>query len=233
MKTNWISLFDEQIAQISANQQGVDKQFLANTQISAKQTCEKPKLLLHACCAPCSSYVLELLSDLFEITILYYNPNIHPETEYRRRLNELKAFLKKFSKAQNIVLVEDTYNADDYFEAVGTEKEPELKEEPERGERCRRCYEFRMRRAALYAKEHLFDFFTTTLSISPYKDADKINILGQSLADEIKTSYLYADFKKRNGFKRSLELSAMYGLYRQDYCGCVFSIRNNDTVFSV
>ncbi len=190
----------------------------------------KPKLLLHACCAPCSSYVLEYLSSYFDITIYYYNPNIHPEQEYTRRLEELKTFIRKF--AVSPTLVETTYDVADYFDAVKTESEPELQTEPERGERCRRCYAFRMAKAYDYACSQKFDYFTTTLSISPHKDTEKINSIGAELEEKARTSgndvctYLYADFKKKNGYLRSLELSKEYGLYRQDYCGCVFSKQN-------
>ena len=196
----------------------------------------KPKLLLHACCGPCSSYVIEYLSKYFDITIYYYNPNIHPSEEYYRRLNELKKFLAKFPDAINnsVKLVEDSYNPEEYFQATRTKEEPELQTEPERGERCRRCYEFRMRRAFKYAVKNSFDWFTTTLSISPYKDAEKINTIGKSLQDEEfekeknleTTKFLPSDFKKHGGFLRSTQLSAEYGLWRQDYCGCIYSKQN-------
>lgn len=190
----------------------------------------KPRLLLHACCAPCSSSVLELLRTYFDITIYYYNPNIHPEEEYTRRLEELKTFIGKLDAS--VALVETAYDVSEYFEAVKTEKEPELQTEPERGERCRRCYEFRMKKGYDYACRNGFDYFTTTLSISPHKDAEKINTIGIELERQAKTempdacTYLFADFKKKNGYLRSLELSKEYGLYRQDYCGCVFSKQN-------
>lgn len=190
----------------------------------------KPRLLLHACCAPCSSSVLELLSAYFDITIYYYNPNIHPEQEYIRRLEELKTFVGKIDVS--VALIEDGYDVSDYFEAVKTEREPELQTEPERGERCRRCYEFRMKKGYEYACRNGFDYFTTTLSISPHKDAEKINTIGMTLEKEAKAlmpescTYLFADFKKKNGYLRSLELSKEYGLYRQDYCGCIFSKQN-------
>lgn len=199
----------------------------------------KPKLLLHACCGPCSSYVIEYLSKYFDITIYYYNPNIHPSEEYYRRLNELKKFLAKFPDAINnsVKLVEDSYNPEEYFKATRAKEEPELQAEPERGERCRRCYEFRMRRAYEYAVKNSFDWFTTTLSISPYKDAEKINTIGKSLQDEVfekdthaktpgATKFLPSDFKKHGGFLRSTQLSAEYGLWRQDYCGCIYSKQN-------
>ncbi len=200
---------------------------------------KKPRLLLHACCGPCSSYVIEYLSGYFEITIYYYNPNIHPSEEYYRRLSELKNFLARFPDAlkNSVKLVEEVYNPEEYFSAVKTLEQPELQFEAERGERCRRCYEFRMKKAFEYANNHFFDWFTTTLSISPHKDAEKINIIGENLQKELEepektlesqafTKYLPADFKKRGGFLRSTQLSKEYGLWRQDYCGCVYSRKN-------
>lgn len=197
---------------------------------------KKPSLLLHACCGPCSSYVIEYLSNYFDITIYYYNPNIHPENEYYRRLNELKKFLTEFPDAvKNCVkLQEDTYNPEEYFSATDVLVEKELQSEPEKGERCRRCYKFRMERAWNYACENGFDWFTTTLSISPHKDSEKINTIGKSLEEKdsaektVKTKYLFSDFKKKGGFLRSTQLSSEYGLWRQDYCGCVFSQRNSN-----
>lgn len=204
----------------------------------------KKKLLLHACCAPCSSAVLERLAKIFDITIFYYNPNIHPKTEYERRLEELKKFLDIFPNAiQNSVkLVIDEYNIEDYFEATKVREEKELQTEAEKGERCRRCYEFRMKKAFDYAIKNGFDFFTTTLSISPHKDSEKINAIGKSLEKSFvepvapktntenennnnHTKFLPSDFKKKGGFLRSTQISEEYGLWRQDYCGCVYSIR--------
>lgn len=198
-------------------------------QISSSTT--KPKLLLHACCAPCSSYVLEYLLNYFDITIYYYNPNIHPKSEYIRRLSELKSFLPNFIQQKNnspLELIETPYIAEEFFLAVNTQIETELQTEKEKGERCRRCYFFRMKKAYEYAFEHNFDWFTTTLSISPFKDATKINEIGKEL-EKIHAQgpkFLTSDFKKKGGFKRSLELSSEFGLYRQDYCGCVFSKEN-------
>lgn len=198
-------------------------------QISSSTT--KPKLLLHACCAPCSSYVLEYLLNYFDITIYYYNPNIHPISEYIRRLSELKSFLPNFIQQKNnspLELIETPYIAEEFFLAVNTQVETELQTEKEKGERCRRCYFFRMKKAYEYAFEHNFDWFTTTLSISPFKDATKINEIGKEL-EKIHAQgpkFLTSDFKKKGGFKRSLELSSEFGLYRQDYCGCVFSKEN-------
>lgn len=192
------------------------------------QSDSKPSLLLHACCGPCSSYVLEYLMNYFDITIYYYNPNIHPEAEYIRRLNELKTFLPKFDKDKLTCLYEENYDPEEFFKAVNTEIDTELKTEGEKGERCRRCYKFRMEKAYDYAVKKNFDWFTTTLSISPFKDAEKINIIGKELEsrNSTGTKFLTSDFKKKGGFKRSLELSEEYGLYRQDYCGCIFSKQN-------
>ena len=220
---------------------------------------KKPSLLLHACCGPCSSYVLEYLASFFDITILYYNPNIYPEEEYFRRLNELKNLLPRFPAAleNKVKLVEDSYNPEDFYQAIGIKENPELAKEEEKGQRCLRCYEFRLKRAYEYAAKYNFDYFCTTLSISPFKDAEKINFIGQNLEKiaektcegakmaserglslgegaqtKEKTSagprWLPSDFKKKGGFKRSLELSAEYGLYRQQYCGCVYSKINTE-----
>ena len=200
---------------------------------------KKPTLLLHACCGPCSSYVIEYLAKIFDITIYYYNPNIHPKEEYFRRLEELKKFLERFPEAiQNSVkLVVDEYNPEDYFTATNVRSELELQTEPEKGERCRRCYQFRMKRAWEYACKEGFDWFTTTLSISPHKDSEKINVIGKELEEAIKTNdslkitphtkFLPSDFKKKGGFLRSTQLSEEYGLWRQDYCGCVYSMRKD------
>lgn len=192
----------------------------------------KPSLLLHACCGPCSSYVIEYLASIFDITIYYYNPNIHPEKEYKRRLEELKKFLTVFPPAlQNKVkLIVDDYDPQDYFNATNVLHETELQTEPEKGERCRRCYKFRMQRSWNYACQNNFQWFTTTLSISPHKDSQKINTIGLELEqadnNEHITKYLFSDFKKKSGFLRSTQLSQEFGLWRQDYCGCVYSRQN-------
>ena len=205
-------------------------EILTNFDENSSKNAKKPSLLLHACCAPCSSYVLEYLAKYFEITILYYNPNIYPEKEYRRRLGELEDFLPRFSPALEgkVKLVKDTYEPSDFYAAIGTDREPELAREPEKGERCRRCYQLRLRRAYDYASAHNFDYFCTTLSISPFKDAEKINEIGEKLAFGGTPRWLPSDFKKKSGFLRSLQLSEEYGLYRQQYCGCVFSKENTD-----
>jgi predicted adenine nucleotide alpha hydrolase (AANH) superfamily ATPase len=187
----------------------------------------KPSLLLHACCGPCSSYVLEYLFKYFDITVFYYNPNIYPQEEYQRRLAELRKLYETFPPALEgkVKVVEEAYDPEDFYKAVGTREEPELADEPEKGERCRRCYEFRLRRAFEYAYAGGYDYFCTTLSISPFKDAEKLNVIGQQLEVENPSGphWLPSDFKKKGGFKRSLEISEEYGMYRQDYCGCIYS----------
>lgn len=187
----------------------------------------KPTLLLHACCAPCSSYVLEYLSPYFEITLYFYNPNIFPETEYARRLSELENFLAAFPVARenNISLCKTNYDKNEFDAAIDISKNPEFAIEKEKGARCEKCYRLRLENAYAYARSHNFDWFTTTLSISPFKDAQKINAIGFSLARKDGPQFLASDFKKRGGFKRSLALSDEYNLYRQEYCGCEFSMR--------
>ena len=183
-----------------------------------KKEGKTPSLLLHACCAPCSSYTLEYLSKYFKITIYYYNPNIHPNIEYNRRLNELKKFLNEFKTENKVNMIEEKYDSNDYFESVKG-----LENLGEKSKRCYECYKLRMEKACKYAKENNFEYFTTTLSISPYKVSDWVNEIGENLMNEYNINYLYADFKKKNGYKKSLELSKKYNLYRQDYCGCIYS----------
>ena len=184
---------------------------------------EVPKLLLHSSCAPCSSYVLEYLSNYFYITVLYYNPNIYPEDEYYHRAVEQKRFIKEFPTKYPVTFVEGNFEPERFYETVkGYENIREG------GERCFRCYELRLREAAEYAKKLNCDYFTTTLSISPMKNAAKLNEIGGMLAEEYGIPYLYSDFKKRDGYKRSTIISAEYGMYRQDYCGCVFSKRERE-----
>lgn len=180
-------------------------------------------LLLHGCCAPCSSYVLEYLTEYFDISLLYYNPNIFPETEYLKRVEEVKRLLSEMPLKSSVKLIEGQYEPEEFF-AVSKG----LEAAPEGGERCFKCYRLRLEEAARKAKEGGFDFFTTTLSISPHKNADKLNEIGEELEKQYGVKYLYADFKKKNGYKRSIELSRIYGLYRQDYCGCGFSRRQRE-----
>lgn len=185
--------------------------------VEAGQT---PRLLLHSCCAPCSSYVLEYLSEYFSVTVFYYNPNIFPAEEYEKRVKEQEALILRLPAKHRISFLEGPYEQERFYEmAKGLELEPEG------GERCFRCYHLRLLEAAQMARAGAFDYFTTTLSISPLKDAEKLNEIGEKLAREYGVAYLNSDFKKRNGYKRSIELSREYGLYRQDYCGCVYSIR--------
>lgn len=190
---------------------------------------KKPSLLLHACCGPCSSYCLETLVPYFDITIYYYNPNINPKEEYDRRITELKKFLTRFPDAiaGDVKLVEAEYIPEEFYEATKVRNETELAREPERGERCRRCYQLRMSKAYEYACRMGFDWFTTTLSISPHKDAEKINTIGFELEAAAKggTRFLPSDFKKKNGFLRSTQLTEEYGMWRQNYCGCPYSVR--------
>ncbi len=177
-----------------------------------------PTLLLHSCCAPCSSYVLEYLSRYFAITVLYYNPNISPADEFNRRAEEQKRLLSEMPLHNPARLIVGNYEPAAYATlAKGREHEPEG------GERCFACYRLRLEETARLAKEGCFDYFTTTLSISPLKNAQKLNQIGGELARQYGVAYLYSDFKKREGYKRSCQLSAEYGLYRQGYCGCVYS----------
>lgn len=177
-----------------------------------------PRLLLHACCAPCSSYVLEYLSDYFQVTVFYYNPNISPEGEYEKRVNEEKMLIQKLPVKYPVKFKVGVYEPDRFY---GMAKG--LEEVPEGGSRCFKCYELRLRESAKEAAEGDYDYFTTTLSISPLKNAEKLNEIGCALGEEMGVSYLPSDFKKKNGYKRSIELSNQYGLYRQNYCGCIFS----------
>lgn len=179
-----------------------------------------PTLFLHSCCAPCSSYCLEYLAEYFHITVFYYNPNISPKIEYEKRVEEQKRLILDLNKkvTYTIKMIEGNYEPERFYEmAKGMEKLPEG------GERCFACYELRLREAGTYAKERNFDYFTTTLSISPLKNAQKLNEIGKRLGEELSILYLPSDFKKKNGYKRSIELSKEYELYRQNYCGCIYS----------
>jgi predicted adenine nucleotide alpha hydrolase (AANH) superfamily ATPase len=181
----------------------------------------KKKLLLHSCCAPCSSYVIEYLKDNFDITIYFYNPNISPEEEYLKRKEEIIKFIKNF----DIPYLDCDYESEK-FEKVAKG----LEEEKEKGKRCHKCYHLRMEKVAVTAKKNKFDIFGTTLSVSPYKDADKLNEIGHILSEKYAIAYLEANFKKNNGYKRSIELSKIYGLYRQNYCGCIYSKKNVEAI---
>ena len=183
----------------------------------------KPKLLLHSCCAPCSSYVLEYLSRYFHIILFYYNPNISPKQEFEKRTNELKRLVCEMPLDDKPEIIVGEYHPEEFYAiAKGFE------DIPEGGERCFRCYRLRLEKAAQLAKKLGADYFTTTLSISPYKNAQKLGEIAAELGEIYGVKALPSDFKKREGYKRSIELSAQYGLYRQDYCGCVFSKAERD-----
>lgn len=212
--------------------------------LNLKKTGSRPTLCLHACCGPCSSYVLEYLAKYFDVTVLYYNPNIYPETEYKRRLEELKNLYMHFPPVleNKVKFVEQPYNPEEFYTYINVRKEPEIAKEPEKGRRCSRCYELRLKCTYNYAKNNGFDYFCTTLSISPFKDAEEMNRIGMELAgttewksmkgnaielvkpEKGNPAWLISDFKKNGGFRRSLELTEEYGLFRQEYCGCVYSM---------
>ena len=182
---------------------------------------KRPSLLLHSCCGPCSSYVMEYLAQYFDITIFYYNPNISPAAEFQFRAEEQQRLIHEMGLGVKFQL--GTYEPERFFAlAKGHEAEPEG------GERCFKCYRLRLEEAARAAKAGGFSYFTTTLSISPHKNAQVLNELGKEISDTFGVPYLYSDFKKKNVYKRSVELSALYGLYRQDYCGCVFSKKERE-----
>lgn len=178
----------------------------------------RPRLLLHACCAPCSSYTLEYLTAYFEITLLFYNPNISPESEYTYRADELARLVDGAPFARNVQLIVEEYAGESFSEMVRG-----LEAEPEGGARCKKCYRLRLEETARFAAEQNFDYFCTTLSISPYKNAEALNEIGGELAKQYGVRYLFSDFKKKGGYQRSIELSKEYRLYRQNYCGCIYS----------
>lgn len=182
-----------------------------------------PSLLLHSCCAPCSSYVMEYLSGYFRITVLYYNPNIFPEEEYWKRVEEQKRLIGEMDLKNPVSFLEGKYEKDKFYKMAEG-----LESIPEGGVRCFACYRMRLEETALRAKEGGFDYFTTTLSISPMKNAQKLNEIGEMLGEKYGIAYLNSDFKKKDGYKRSVELSEKYHLYRQDYCGCEFSLRERE-----
>ena len=201
MKTNYQLVLDSELAQISASGR-------------------IPSLLLHSCCGPCSSYVLEYLARYFKITVLYYNPNIQPEAEFDRRAETQRQLLRSAEYDNPVDLIVPRYDDSPFLSAVSG-----LENAPEGGARCLRCFELRLEETARTAREGGFDYFTTTLSVSPHKNAEALNTIGISMAERYGVHYLCSDFKKRDGYKRSIELSSLYGLYRQDYCGCRFSLR--------
>ena len=247
----WYNNFMEKVH----NKQNYQKMLLDKIE-SIKKTSHKPSLLLHVCCAPCSSACLEILEKNFDITLLFYNPNIHPKEEYYKRLDELNEFVEKknilaknqknieknqknsnfdikneeknkildiFDIPNQIKILDINYDPNEFFSAIkGLEKEKEG------GERCKACFNLRLGTTAKIAKEKKFDFFTTTLTLSPYKNSQLLNEIGEIMQNKYATPYLFSDFKKNDGYKKSIELSKEYNLYRQDYCGCVFSKKERE-----
>lgn len=185
---------------------------------------ERPSLLLHSCCAPCSSYVLEYLSQYFRITLFYYNPNITEESEYQKRIQEVKRLTEEMDLSE-IQVIEGAYEPEKFFAMAA--KWPD---EKEGGKRCYDCYKMRLDETAALAQKGGYDYFTTTLSISPHKNARWLNELAKEAGEEFQVTPLPSDFKKKNGYKRSIELSGQYDLYRQDYCGCIFSKRERQNL---
>ena len=202
MKQNYDSLLDEII-------ESIEKKDV------------KPKLLLHSCCAPCSSYVIEYLTKYFDITIFYYNPNISPYDEYLKRKDEQIRLIKEINNVNKLDIAYCDYDNDAYEDKIKG-----LECEPERGNRCTVCFKMRLGKTAEEAIEKNYDYFGTTLTVSPYKDAKLINEIGLELGKKLNIKYLVSDFKKKDGYKKSIELSKKYNLYRQDYCGCKYSKRN-------
>lgn len=182
-----------------------------------------PTLLLHSCCAPCSSYVLEYLTNYFKITIFYYNPNIYPYDEYKKRLSEQIRLINSLPVKNKIDILYCDYDNNKFENIVKG-----LENEKEGGNRCHKCYELRLEKTAITAKENNFDYFSTTLTVSPYKNSNILNEIGDVLSKKYNIKYLYSDFKKKEGYKRSIELSKMYDLYRQNYCGCIYSKKKTD-----
>ncbi len=216
--------------QIKIEQMKISEQMKFNYQTMLDQTIktivaknEVPTLLLHSCCGPCSSYVLQYLSQYFRITVFYYNPNIYPQEEYDRRAAEQQTLISAMDTQYPVTFVEGSFDSQRYYEVIQG-----LEGELEGGERCFRCYQLRLEEAARICKRDQYNYFTTTLSVSPYKNAQKLNQIGETLANSYGVKYLFSDFKKKNGYKSSIELSKEFGLYRQDYCGCVFSQRQSE-----
>lgn len=181
-----------------------------------KASGKRPTLLLHLCCAPCSSYVIELLNSYFDLSLYFYDPNIHPREEYVRRRDEAQ----RYADTENIDFYEGPYDVERWHELT-----KDNKTDPEKGDRCSLCYDMRLEAAASFARELQCKYFTTVLSVSPHKDATRINETGHRLSKELGIKYLPADFKKKEGFKKTVELGKAYGFYRQDYCGCIYSKR--------
>lgn len=203
------------------------EKLLLKAEWAKMEGCEAPRLFLHSCCAPCSSYVLKYLRRYFEITVFYYNPNISEQEEYRKRMEEQKRLIEIYNKEESgreggypISVVEGDYEPEVFFAAA-----KDYRDCPEGGERCFLCYELRLKKTAECAAAGGFDYFCTTLSVSPLKNAAKLNEIGERLSDETGVRWLPSDFKKKDGYKQSVALSKAYGLYRQNYCGCVYSKR--------
>ncbi len=184
---------------------------------------QMPRLLLHSCCAPCSSYVLECLIRYFDITVFYYNPNIYPDEEYAHRVKEQQEFIRRFPSECEITFLAGSYEKDLFYDTIKG-----MEDLGEGSERCFKCYRLRLEKTAERAKAGGFDYFTTTLSISPMKNAAKLNEIGEEIALSAGVRYLTSDFKKKNGYRRSCEISKEYGMYRQDYCGCIYSFRERE-----
>lgn len=199
MKKNYNQMMEEQLAKI-------------------KEQSEVPKLLLHSCCAPCSSHVISVLTKLFDITILYYNPNIEPIEEYEKRKEEEIRFINEYPNINKLDYIDCDYDSDKFKNIAKG-----LEDVPEGGARCFKCYLLRMEYTAKKAKESHYDYFATTLTVSPLKNSQKLNEIGEELAITYNIPYLYSDFKKKEGYKHSIELAKEYNLYRQDYCGCIYS----------
>ncbi len=197
-------------------------QIILDREISALNG-RRPSLLLHSCCGPCSTYVLEYLSRFFDITVFYYNPNIYPADEFFKRVDEQKRLIAAMFPDGSVGFSEGAFDDSNFYETVKG-----LENVPEGGERCFKCYRLRLEETAQKAAEGGFEYFTTTLSISPHKNAQALNDIGRETAEKYGVKYLFSDFKKKNGYKRSCELSAQYGIYRQDYCGCIFSKRETE-----
>lgn len=188
--------------------------------IIENNTGTKPRLLLHSCCAPCSSYVLEYLSRYFDITVFYFNPNISPKDEYIKRVDEVKRLIKEMPACADVKFIEGRYEPSEFYDAAKG-----LEDASEGGERCLKCFELRLNEAAKTAAETGAEYVCTTLTISPLKSAENLNRIGEETAARYGVKWLPSDFKKKNGYKRSIELSNEYNLFRQNYCGCVFSKR--------
>lgn len=201
MNENYYLLFEKQIENIK------EKKYI-------------PSLLLHSCCAPCSSQVITSLTNYFDITILYYNPNIYPKEEYLKRKKEQIKLINEINNINKLEIIDCDYDNDIYEQEIKG-----LENEQEGGSRCYKCFNLRLNKTAQIAKENNYDFFSTTLTISPYKNSKLINIIGKDLEKKYNITWLYSDHKKRDGYKKSIELSKKYNLYRQNYCGCIYSKR--------